>query len=326
MMSLDGDSDEMKGRDAMKKRVVIAATVLGALLIAVVAQTQPPDSHLIPYHGYVQNGGSPADGLYDFEFSIYPSADPSAAAVWSERQDSVMVVGGNFSVALGEGVTSAGSFDEVWALDRLHLGIELCERTAPASPCFLTALAGRQRILSVPSAVSSVPTGPLGQIMAIDFDAPDPDPAFWLESDGRAIPAGSRLGRHLAASSLPLVTNDLTDDRFLMGAAGRGRGGDNDGHTHAFALAADNPTPGSPLASHTHNYTRINSESEAIETENQSARRFVNGSSTIASSGPNNVDHTHPISGTVGAGTTDGDAAGSNRPRYQAVRYFVKIN
>ena len=313
----------------MKKRALIAATVLGAFLIAVVAQTQPPDSHLIPYHGYVQNGGSPADGVYDFQFSIYPSADPAAAAVWSERQDAVSVVGGNFSVALGEGVTSAGSFDDVWELDRLHLGIELCERTSPATACFLTALAGRQRILSVPSAVSSVPTGPLGQIMAIDFDAPDPDPAFWLESDGRAIPATSRLGRHLAASSLPLVTNDLTDDRFLMGATARGRGGDNDGHTHAFALQADNPPAGTPLASHSHTVTTWGGGTEGVENsdvENVARDHTTTRTTSGPVGGATAVNHTHPISGTVGAGTTDGDAAGSNRPRYQAVRYFVKIN
>lgn len=54
-----------------------------------------------------------------------------------------------------------------------------------------------------------------------------------------------------ASQSLPLVTQDLTDDSFVMVTA-EGRGGDDDGLT--------------------------------------------------------------------------GDAPGSNRPRYQAVRYFVKIN
>lgn len=313
----------------MKKKLLVAAIVMAGLLVAVVGHTQVSDAHLIPYHGYVQNGGSPADGEYDFQFSVYPSADPAAAAVWSERQDAVQVVGGNFSVVLGEGTTTAGSLASVWALDSMHLGIELCERTTPSTACFLTALAGRQRLLSVPSAVSSVPTGPVGQIMAMDFDAPAPDPAFWLESDGRAIPADSRLGRHLASLSLPLVTNDLTDDRFLMGAAAAGRGGDNDGHTHAFALQADNPNAGSPLASHTHNVVTWSGAAEGVENSNVEnvARDSV---TTRASSGPVGgvaaVNHTHPVSGTVGSGMTDGDAAGSNRPRYQAVRYFVKIN
>lgn len=313
----------------MKKKLLMASTmVMGALLIAVVARTQPPtttSAHAFPYHGFVQDGGSPAEGTYDFQFTIYPSGDPAAAPVWTERQDSVQVVGGNFSVALGEGTTTVGSFASIWQLERMYLGIELCERTTPSSACFLTPLAGRQRILNVPSAVSSVPTGPIGEIMAIDFDAPDPDPAFWLESDGRAIPAGSRLGRHLASRGLPLVTNDLTDDRFLMGAAASGRGGDNDGHTHAFSLQADNPTPGSPLHSHTHTVITWSGASESVE--NADIEPVARDTTTTrTTSPPNNVNHTHPVSGTVGSGTTDGDAAGSNRPRYQAVRYFVKIN
>lgn len=315
-----------------KDKLLIAATLVGALLFAAAARTQPPvgpPSHAFPYHGYVQDGGSPADGEYDFLFSIYPSGDPAAAPVWSERQNRVTVAGGNFSVALGEGTTTVGSFDSVWSLDQMHLGIELCERTAPATPCFLVSLAGRQRILSVPTAVSSVPTGPIGQIMPIDFDAPDPDPAFWLESDGRAIPAESLLGRHLASRSLPLVTNDLTDDRFLMGSAAAGRGGDNDGHTHSFALQADDPPPGSPLASHSHDVITWSGGTQMVEDSN--VETVANDASTLRrTSGPvggsAGVLHTHPITGTIGTGTTAGDDAGSNRPRYQAVRYFVKIN
>jgi hypothetical protein len=317
----------------MKKKLSMAAAlVVGALLVAVVARTQPPASgspYAFPYHGYVQDGATAADGLYDFQFTIYPSSDPAAAPVWTERQDSISVVGGNFSVALGEGVTSVGAFPSIFALDQMYLGIELCERTSPPSACFLTALAGRQRIMSVPAAVSSVPTGPVGEIMAIDFDAPDPDPAFWLESDGRAIPASSRMGRHLTSRGLPLVTNDLTDDRFLMGAAATGRGGDNDGHTHAFALTAENPVAGSALATHQHNVVTWLGATQQVEDANvETVANDVLGTRTT--SGPNGgnagVAHTHPVSGTVGSGLASGDAAGSNRPRYQAVRYFVKIN
>lgn len=312
-----------------KKPFVAGALVMGALLIAVVARTQPPTSfspHAFPYHGHVQDGAAAAEGEYDFQFTIYPSSDPAAAPVWAERQDSVQVVGGDFTVALGEGTTTVGAFTSIFALDQMFLGIELCERTTPSSACFLTPLAGRQRIMSVPAAVSSVPTGPIGEIMAIDFDAPAPDPAFWLESDGRAVPADSRLGRHLASRGLPLVTNDLTDDRFLMGATAAGRGGDNDGHTHAFALSADNPPAGTPLHSHTHSYSRLTYRNEAIETDNQSGRGMVTGTTGLTSGGPSNVNHTHPVSGTVGSGVVSGDDPGSNRPRYQAVRYFVKIN
>lgn len=314
----------------MKKKLLVAATVASALLVAVVARTQPPvSSQLIPYHGYVQNGGSAGEGDYDFQFSVYPSADPAAAPVWAERQDAVPVVGGNFSVVLGEGATTVGGLGSVWSLDEIYLGIELCERTTASTPCFLVPLSNRQRILSVPSAVSSVPTGPLGQIMALDFDAPAPDPAFWLESDGRAVPAESRLGRHLATEGLALVTNDLTDDRFLMGGTARARGGDNDGHTHSSALEADDPPAGTPLASHTHSVVTWSGGTQQVEDSN--VEQVANDSFTTRTTstplgGAPAVNHTHPVSGTIGAGATDGDGAGSNRPRYQAVRYFVKIN
>src|SRR5688572_19559838 len=123
----------------MKKKILIGASVAAALLlVGVVAHTQvpPPSSsaRLIPYHGFLQDGAAPADGAYDFAFSIYPSDDPGDAALWTERQDSVDVVAGNFSVALGEGDTTAGDIADVWASDTMYLGIELCERTTPASP------------------------------------------------------------------------------------------------------------------------------------------------------------------------------------------------
>jgi hypothetical protein len=314
----------------MKRQILVGLGVLGSLAIAVAARTEettPSSWDGIPYQGHLDSSGEPAQGSHDFIFTIHADGAPTTAPAWTERHEAVQVESGRFGVVLGEGVTTGGSFGNIWSLDRMFIGIQVCRRTVPETPCIPVVLSGRQRVLSVPNAVSSAPTGPIGQIMAMDFDAPSPDPSFWLESDGRAIPESSRLGRYLASAGRPLVTKNLTDDRFLMGAATSIRGGHNDGHGHGFSLSTGNPHGGSPLHSHTHGYTLNGFTNSSFETDHQTSRLHKTSDSTPRTGAPNNVDHTHSVNGTIGVRSVmDGDASGSNRPRFQAVRFFVKIN
>lgn len=78
---------------------------------------QPEAPELVPvgnaftYQGYLEDGGGPADGLYDFEFKLYDAAAAGAQVGSTINLDNVVVSDGLFTVELdfGSGVFGGGA-------------------------------------------------------------------------------------------------------------------------------------------------------------------------------------------------------------------------
>jgi len=150
-------------------------------------------------------------------------------------------------------------------------------------------------------------------------------PTEWKECDGSALndaasPIFNGAGRYLP---------NITDSRFLMGSTTPGSiGGNNDGHYHEMGTGADLNITAS--GGHIHNivahnsaggsYTRFASSCFTIDTLN-----VTNYSDCVATN-----THTHAagnFSGRIGlvTGGFDGNASGSNIPKYLTCRYIMRI-
>jgi hypothetical protein len=144
----------------------------------------------------------------------------------------------------------------------------------------------------------------------------------WKECDGSVLndadsPIFNGAGRYLP---------NLTDDRFLMGDISGNCGdigGANDGHYHGMGTGADLNITAS--GSHFHQLetctTGSTFSSNAIARQNNPFNQYV---STELNT------HTHSsgdFAGRIGliTGGFDGNAAGSNIPKYLACRYLMRV-
>lgn len=118
-----------------------AALIVG--LWAAVAQVVPP--RLIPYEGYLDQDGSPVTTMegagLTMTFALY-TVPEGGAPIWQEAHDDVPVRAGRFAVTLG-GRTAIT--DAMLRQPALYVGVSIGG----------VALAGRQRILSAPQAVTA---------------------------------------------------------------------------------------------------------------------------------------------------------------------------
>jgi len=154
-------------------------------------------------------------------------------------------------------------------------------------------------------------------------------PDYWKECDGSAVddadsPIFNGAGRYLP---------NLTDDRFLMGdvsGSAGGIGGDNDGHYHSDSLST---------SSDEHYHMLAHDATSAVEPI--SIYRYLATYGTHLSSAnydlcghpgypnilrSNSDSHSHTVSGSIGdTGGYNGDASGSNRPKYLSARYLMRI-
>lgn len=118
------------------------------------------------YQGQLVEGGSPADGLFDFEFRLFD--DPAAGAQQGPTvtADDLAVAGGLFSTMLDFGAQFSG--ERRWLEISVRAG-------ADAGP--YSVLAPRVEMTAVPNAIHAMNAGTLDGRVAGDF----------LEKDGRAF-------------------------------------------------------------------------------------------------------------------------------------------
>jgi len=143
----------MLSRRAPYSLVSLFVLVAGSMLA--VAQMGPDDDRLLPYQGYLELNGAPADTAdYTMRFAVFATADadascllsdPAGCPLWGEEQQ-VHVDAGAFSVVLGN---ASALSDAVLAQDRLFLAIAV---SGPADGGAFSALDGKSEIFPVPFA------------------------------------------------------------------------------------------------------------------------------------------------------------------------------
>jgi hypothetical protein len=138
-----------------KTRILVVIFLTFALLVWIwpspmTASSQSPDAPLAPvgtvitYQGRLQDGNTPANGLYDFQFSVF---DASAAGVQvgsTVTLDNVSVANGLFTVKLNFGQSVFGG-GQRWLLITVRPG---------ASAGAYTTLSPRQELTSAPYALA----------------------------------------------------------------------------------------------------------------------------------------------------------------------------
>ena len=139
----------------------------------------------------------------------------------------------------------------------------------------------------------------------------------WVVADGSVPNDGSSPIWNAVDRYLP----NLTDSRFLMGGTTAGSsGGDNDGHYHSNTLVGTALTAGE----HTHT-GNVGTSGRSYEHGQFNSR--IPGEYWDPETGSAG-DHSHTVSitGDIGdTGGVDGDAIGSNIPKYLSGFYIIKI-
>ena len=287
-------------------------------------------SRAIPYEGTLFDGADLADGRYDFRVSFYVSADEKSAPIWEEVHSAAQVSRGRFLLTITNGMTILGDVNALWnpGNSGLYLGISVCKHIeGDAAPCEYVALDGRQRVLTVPFANRIVQDTPVGTIISVAPFVDAPDPRFWLPCDGSAVPEDSALGAVIARKSAELKTplpfeTPIMNEYVFPSGGNHGVpevGGSNDGHHHSFALNTDS------AGEHDHSFWIIAlhgdaSKGSSYRTLRQDMHRQPH---RTGASGK----HEHKVVGTIGrVDGSNGDAAGSNRPLFYKVVYYIRYN
>jgi len=148
--------------------------LLAALLCAASGRAATADARVIPYDGYLENSGLPAQGPHVFHTQLF--ADPGdVAPLWSEYY-TVQVEAGRFFISIG-GEDGQPLSEELYSVSDLHLGLDVNGEQ----------LAGRQRIMALPFATN---TSRAGHLRADEISISSAA-ATWLHlahdgTDGRA--------------------------------------------------------------------------------------------------------------------------------------------
>ena len=136
----------------MKRRMVILAVVL-TLLLASGSAAQEKVGTGFTYQGFLKDGGSPANGAYDFEFWLYDTDGGGTLMGGPVTADDVVVADGLFTVLLDFGADPFAGGAR-WLEIRMRPG-------ASTEP--YTTLVPRQALTSVPTALYAMtPAGPEG--------------------------------------------------------------------------------------------------------------------------------------------------------------------
>lgn len=208
--------------------------VAGASVFAV-AQMGPSDNRRLPYQGYIENGGSPAQtGEYNLRFGLFVTAnadasclatDPNSCPLWGEEQTTT-VTEGNFSVVLGE---SNPLDNDVINQTALFLGIAV---HGPNDSVF-TVLDSKQELLAVPFAARAA-------------QAQDYNVVGSLTADSVAAQSGDFLN----AAAQTLDVDSAQFNEVLLRTGGANVRISDEGASNGVALRAlTNPASGEPIFS-----------------------------------------------------------------------------
>lgn len=126
----------------MTRNTLVRLSFLIAFISVALAQNAAAQTSAFTYQGHLTDQGAPANGLYDFQFTLYDASAPIAGAVLNT---SVGVTNGLFTAQLDFG---SGVFDGN------ARSLEIAVRTNGAAT--FTTLAGRQPITSTPYAIQSL--------------------------------------------------------------------------------------------------------------------------------------------------------------------------
>ncbi len=126
----------------MTTRILILIGAITLLVACPESNGSSPLGTAFTYQGHLKDGGSPANGAYDFEFFLYDSEEVAAASIAGPVVvEDVQVTDGLFAVEIDFGEQFNG--DERW----LQIGV----RPAGALAYF-TELSGRQKLTAAPHA------------------------------------------------------------------------------------------------------------------------------------------------------------------------------
>lgn len=126
-----------------------------ALVMLVIAGGAQAQGTAFTYQGQLQQNGSPANGTYDLQFSIYSAADGGSLLAGPANIPGVAVANGVFTVVLDFG----GS---VWGAQTNWLQIAVATNGFPG----FTPLAPRQQITPAPAAIFAGTAGAVSGIVA----------------------------------------------------------------------------------------------------------------------------------------------------------------
>jgi hypothetical protein len=184
------------------QRFLISLVILAGLLATMVglSQAQGPGpqeaaGNAFTYQGYLKDGSSPANGEYDFQFTLYNALTGGSQVGSIVATDDVIVTNGLFTVALDFGTVFDGT--------RLWLGAAV----RPVGGAGYTILSPRQEITAAPYALYALHTDHLS--------APDGDPANAL-----VVNNSGNVGIGTAAPAVKLdVNGDIKSTSYTIIAA-----------------------------------------------------------------------------------------------------------
>ena len=143
----------------MKRTMLTIFLVLALGLILCLAGVSRADSMgtAFTYQGHLYDANSPADDIYDFEFTLYDAPVAGSPVESPVTKHDVDVVGGLFTVELDFG-TGIFTGDARW----LEIGVRPGEYS---DPCDYTILDPRQEVTPVPYAIYAETAGGDGDWM-----------------------------------------------------------------------------------------------------------------------------------------------------------------
>lgn len=135
---------------------MIRASILIAVLASGSVASGQPLSTAFTYQGELLASSAPANGTYDFRFTVYSQAFDGAPIAATQCLDNVTVNAGKFTVVL--------DFGDVFVGDERYLQIEVRPDTGLgcASSTGFVALTPRQRLTAAPHALHALTAGQAG--------------------------------------------------------------------------------------------------------------------------------------------------------------------
>ena len=198
----------MMHQPSLLARFLLALSVMCCLALGMpCAHAQMP--HLVRYQGQAMDSkGVPLEGPYTLTFRLY-DAQTAGNKLWEERQTSVPLSSGHFSVLLGQ-ITPLTSID--WS-KACWLSVQI--NTDPE-------LAPRQQITSVPLAIRSetAETAELVKTSGLTDDA------------NRLVPSGAIILWEGTSCPTGYTRDAGYDGKFLIGSDTAGTMGGSNTHAH----------------------------------------------------------------------------------------------
>ena len=139
------------------KKLLIRHSFLMLAFLATLAPVADAQSTAFTYQGNLSLGGAPANGSFDFQFTLFSVPTGGSAVALGVAVNNVMVTNGNFSVLVNFGNQFPGA--ERW--------LEIRVRSAGQGS--FTILAPRQFVGSSPYSVKSLNTELLGGVLASQY-------------------------------------------------------------------------------------------------------------------------------------------------------------